>query len=475
MTGKTKMPNGLAEPNGLIPAAQYLRMSTNVQMDSFASQDALNQAFAERHGYEIIKTYSDAGKSGLSIKRREGLRGLLRDVLADPPFAAILVTDVSRWGRFQDPDEGAHYEFLCRKAGVRVLYCAEAFENDASQGASILKTVKRVMAAEYSRQLSERIRAGIRRVQVAGGVAGSTAPYGFTKMPLCSESGLTTVHHPVRAGQGPIRRFGLVPGPEEELKVLRRIFTAYGEDGLFPAEIARELNAEGHDRRGKAWIARSVVSVLENELTIGVHCYGKFHQRMGRPRINVPRAEWNRLQIFDPLIDTALFDRVMARRRASLETKMTDEALIEDLARLADRFGRLTLALVAEHAVSSPTVYVGRFGSLTAALRLAGQKRLRHNPQRWKARDITLAKIRPVLARLLKRNGYLSVSMVDRCPDLPRAVSLRKHIGPISSIFASVGDHMAPAEKIRLGQARGRSKLGGTERAKRAKVPPEAS
>jgi DNA invertase Pin-like site-specific DNA recombinase len=37
----------------------------------------------------------------------------------------VLVYDVSRWGRFQDIDESAHYEFVCKQAGIKVAYCAE--------------------------------------------------------------------------------------------------------------------------------------------------------------------------------------------------------------------------------------------------------------------------------------------------------------------------------------------------------------
>ena len=47
-------------------------------------------------------------------------------------FDHVLVYDVSRWGRFQDVDESAHYEFICKEAGVKVVYCAEQFENDGS-------------------------------------------------------------------------------------------------------------------------------------------------------------------------------------------------------------------------------------------------------------------------------------------------------------------------------------------------------
>jgi hypothetical protein len=32
----------------------------------------------------------------------------------------VLVDDVSRGGRFPDADEAAHYEFLCKTAGIQV-------------------------------------------------------------------------------------------------------------------------------------------------------------------------------------------------------------------------------------------------------------------------------------------------------------------------------------------------------------------
>jgi DNA invertase Pin-like site-specific DNA recombinase len=61
------------------------------------------------------------------------LKNLISDVLLDrADFDCILVYDVSRWGRFQDADESAHYEFICKQAGVRGEYCAEEFQNDGS-------------------------------------------------------------------------------------------------------------------------------------------------------------------------------------------------------------------------------------------------------------------------------------------------------------------------------------------------------
>jgi DNA invertase Pin-like site-specific DNA recombinase len=135
-------------------AAIYVRMSTDPQNYSIQQQCEKLNEYAAAHGMEIVAMYADAGKSGLRINGRDGMRNLIDDVVGGvADFTSILVYDVSRWGRFQDADEGAHYEYLCRQAGIQVIYCAEQFENDGSAIASILKGMKRTMAAEYSREL----------------------------------------------------------------------------------------------------------------------------------------------------------------------------------------------------------------------------------------------------------------------------------------------------------------------------------
>jgi Resolvase, N terminal domain len=102
-----------------IPAAQNLRMSTEHHQYSLDNQSSAIQHYAAIQGFEIVRTYSDAAKSGLNLKRRVGLRQLLQDVVSgNSPYKAVLVYDVSRWGRFQDGDEAARYEFLCKSAGA---------------------------------------------------------------------------------------------------------------------------------------------------------------------------------------------------------------------------------------------------------------------------------------------------------------------------------------------------------------------
>src|SRR2546426_2760129 len=60
-----------------------------------------------------------------------------------PPRSTLFpYTTLFRSGRFQDADESAYYEYICRQAGVSVHYCAEQFENDGSPVSTIVKGVR---------------------------------------------------------------------------------------------------------------------------------------------------------------------------------------------------------------------------------------------------------------------------------------------------------------------------------------------
>jgi DNA invertase Pin-like site-specific DNA recombinase len=114
---------------------------------------------------------------------RDALKELIRDVEnGQANFSAILVYDVSRWGRFQDADESAYYEYICRRAKIDVHYCAEQFENDGSPISTIVKGVKRAMAGEYSRELSAKVFIGQCRLIELGFRQGGSAGFGLRRM-----------------------------------------------------------------------------------------------------------------------------------------------------------------------------------------------------------------------------------------------------------------------------------------------------
>jgi len=172
-------------PASLIPAAAYVRMSTEHQQYSTDNQRDKILVYAKQRGMEVIQTFADEGKSGLRIDGRDALKALLRAVESgQAPFKVILVYDVSRWGRFQDADESAYYEYVCRRAGIQVTYCAEQFENDGSPVATIVKGVKRAMAGEYSRELSTKVFAGQCRLIEMGYRQGGEPPRVLRRLQL---------------------------------------------------------------------------------------------------------------------------------------------------------------------------------------------------------------------------------------------------------------------------------------------------
>src|SRR5690348_13415204 len=194
-------------------------MSTEHQKYSTENQaDAIRQYAAQR-GIEIVRTYADEGKSGLRLDGRDALKRLIADVQrGGADFSTILVYDVSRWGRFQDADESAYYEYICKRAGISVQYCAEQFENDGSPVSTIVKGVKRAMAGEYSRELSVRVFTGQCRLIELGYRQGGPPGYGLRRS-LIDQSGASKgelargEHKSIQTD-----RVVLTPGPPEEVE-----------------------------------------------------------------------------------------------------------------------------------------------------------------------------------------------------------------------------------------------------------------
>jgi len=126
--------------------AAYVRMSTEHQQYSTSNQMDVIREYAKRRGLEIVKEYSDEGKSGLSIQGRDSLSRMIKDVqdeVAD--FSSILVYDVSRWGRFQDADESAYYEYISKADTPETQReLLKAYEAKQLNFQSI-RTVKRLM------------------------------------------------------------------------------------------------------------------------------------------------------------------------------------------------------------------------------------------------------------------------------------------------------------------------------------------
>lgn len=349
-----------------IPVAEYLRMSTEDQRYSIPSQQAAIRHYATEHGFTVCRTYADPGKSGLLIKRRKGLAALLKDVVAGTVnYKAILVYDVSRWGRFQNPDESAHYDFICANAGVPVHYCAEQFSNDGSMQSSLMKAIKRTMAGEFSRELGVKVFDGLKRLVLDGYHAGALPPYGLERM-LISPSGKR---------KGILKRgerknlktdkVVLVSGKRSEVELVRRIFDMCANERKNCPQIAAELNSKRLTYRRKPWDCDRVLRILRSQQYLGLNVWARREQRMyGRSTLR-PRALWVMSKApFKPIIDQATFDRAQ-RILAGHRVSYTDKALLSSLKRVLLRRGRLTSKIIdGSRAGGYSGTYIKRFGSL---------------------------------------------------------------------------------------------------------------
>jgi DNA invertase Pin-like site-specific DNA recombinase len=241
-------------------------MSTDHQQYSTENQAAAIQSYAERRGIEIVRTYADEGRSGLLLAGRDALKQLIEDVQrGKADFTAILVYDVSRWGRFQDADESAYYEYICKRAGISVHYCAEQFENDGSPVSTIVKGVKRAMAGEYSRELSTKVFAGQCRLIEHGFRQGG--PSGLRRR-LIDQTKIAKAELS-RGEQKGIQtdRVVLVPGPADEVETVRWMYRMFVEAGKPEREIAALLNERGTvTDLGRLWTRGTVHQVLINEI-----------------------------------------------------------------------------------------------------------------------------------------------------------------------------------------------------------------
>ncbi|WP_316165480.1 MULTISPECIES: recombinase family protein [unclassified Bradyrhizobium] len=358
-------------PNGR--AAQYVRMSTDYQRYSIQNQAAVIAAYAHAHGLSIVKTYADHGESGLKIKNRPGLAKLIEDVSnrrAD--FDHILVYDISRWGRFQDVDEAAHYEFICKQVGIRVSYCAEQFDNDGSMLSNIVKNLKRVMAAEYSRELSVKVHTGICRFVGLGFLPGGPVSYGLERVLVNERLEPKKIMDRGERKYLQTDHIRLRPGDAHEISVVKRIFARFLQVKSEKA-IARELNREGILCRGKAWRAPTISRMLRNENYIGNLVYNRQSKKLGGVRINNPANLWIRSErCFERIITEDVFltvQKIVKERRVDV----SEEEMLLRLKRTLKKEGRLTPTIInATVDLPSARTFIDHFGTLRNAYRLIG-------------------------------------------------------------------------------------------------------
>lgn len=443
----------------VLKAAQYLRVSTERQDLSLEFQRATNTAYALEHGYEIVRTYADEGLSGINLKNRPGLKALLGDILGGvADFTLVLVYDVSRWGRFQNPDQSAHYEFMCVEAGVQVAYCAEPFDNDGSPTATLIKQIKRAMAAEYSRDLSQKVSLARRTIRAQGFWVGGNPPYGYRRQ-VVDRSGQPSDSPDLSVWQ---KRQGvhtrLILGPANEVAIVRRIFQMYSRPKMKVASIVRWLNTNNiPNNTGRAWVSARVCHLLQNETYVGnLVAKHRIAEVGGDRKVLLPEQEWIVAEDAVPAIVSKRIFRKAQRKHWLNAQSISDEAVLEDARRVAQEQGTLSSSLLNRFGRWGSLLYQRRFGGMQRLRALVGvrsapqYRRLndrleRSGSERWRGGKLySDDEIVEAVKGLLRENGVLSSDLLDQVLTVPCSQTCRRRFGNLGNLYRRVGYEPLP-------------------------------
>lgn len=286
----------ISEPIRKKGVAYYRHSAKDKQENSVAIQRGHTHNFTDKHYVEIIHEEADEGESGLSADR-PGFQRLFKEWITNtnaPFFDYVFVYDVSRWGRFQDQDEAAHFEYLCKQNGKKVVYVSQGFPKEEEQLIATLQTsIGRYMAAEYSRQLSGKVFYGCVKVSEQGFSAGGIPAYGMSRLLLDVNK------KPIRKLKNgewksiSNERVTFTPTDDETTEVVKEMFSLLVDKWESPQSIADIMNIKGVKTvQGKEWTASGVRAILSNEVYTGTRIYNKTWGRLKQKHRKNPRNEW---------------------------------------------------------------------------------------------------------------------------------------------------------------------------------------
>jgi len=265
-----------------LPAVVYIRMSDDRQAESPDQQRTEIAKLAERYGYHLTGEYLDSGISGDDIRRRKDFRRMIADA-AKGEFKAILVWDISRFGRFDSIEAGEWISPL-RRAGVKLVTVAEGVIDWSDFASRMLYSIQQEGKHTFLVDLSRNTTRGL-GAKAKAGEAMTNPCYGFDRV-YHDRSGkeVHRVPYGERFSKPKEWTVNLVPSADAEaVRVVRWLFERFATTDTSGQALAMELNRQGtKSPGGKAWDPSRVVDILRNPVYVGTYVYGrgkvgKFH------------------------------------------------------------------------------------------------------------------------------------------------------------------------------------------------------
>ena len=317
-------------------------------------------------------------------------------------FEYVLCLDVSRWERFQDIDLSAQFSAICKKNKKQVIYTTIGKPKENDPLYPVYVQFERFRAAQYSRELSDKVWRGCVKIAEQGYLAGGSPPFGLSRLLLDEKREPLQVLNPGQHKGIHNQRVTLVEGPPEQVAVIRRVFEEFVEHGYSEYKIAERLNSEGIlSPGGRRWGAGSVLARLRNEKYAGTMVYNQTSGKLKTPKHDNPIEEWVRtIDAFDGFIKIDLFMRaqeILEKRKQRYDP----DYMLRMLDALYKSHGMVRPGLLRLNSnMPSAGGYSREFGSLDQAF----QKLF--DGERVKARDAVHEQIRSHVPGTLTTNNF---------------------------------------------------------------------
>jgi hypothetical protein len=282
----------MAQPQDRTAAVLYGAKSTADERGSIPAQLAACREAVEREGgREIVAEFSDEAASAYKGSRGPGLADAKRTAertAADRGACELWVFDPDRLARGDGRKGAAHLAQIYWWA-VENDVTLRAVQNDHALRDAIYATVEGVRTHGDSKAKAGHVRRGLRAAFERGQRGGGPIPDGYQAL-VRRDADDRVIERSYR------------PDPERA-EVVRVAFDLYRQ-GRGDTAIARELNRLGHrTKRGRPWERSRVQDMLTNPFYAG-----RIVRDRGKPTEEVRDGG------HPPLIDPAVFDRLLAER-----------------------------------------------------------------------------------------------------------------------------------------------------------------
>lgn len=265
----------------------YGRYSDTKQDDGFSIEYQLTecQAYLDKNGMPLTKTYIDQAITGTKVAGREAFHELIQDV-KNGLIDVIVVYKFSRI--FRNAYESHKYRKLFKKHGVKLISVTQMVDDETSSGKLMIGVMANI--DEYqSAVISDHVKSAMREMVSEGFFAGGTVPYGYK---------LEVVQH------GKKTRKKYVPD-EFERKVVNKLFELYADNYSlkYLQDYTKSIGASS--RSGKSFGITTIARMLRNDFYIGVLRYNA----QGHEPIVI-------YDIIPPIVDKVLWERVQQRHKS---------------------------------------------------------------------------------------------------------------------------------------------------------------